>query len=60
MAAGREVKFRAWDKKRKEMISHDRLFRLDCSNEFPFLPLLKNWYDHDLDVEIMQFTGLRD
>ena len=42
------------------MVSHDRLFRIDCSNEYPFLPLLKNMYSDEFDVEIMQYTGLHD
>ena len=53
----REIKFRAWDKLNKKMISHNELFKLDCSNEYPFLALLKNFYQEDLDVEIMQYTG---
>lgn len=56
----REIKFRAWDKKNKKMISHEKLFSIDCSNEFPFLPLLKNMYSENLDVEIMQYTGMND
>lgn len=56
----REIKFRAWDKKNKKMISHEKLFSIDCSNEFPFLPLLKNMYSENLDVEIMQYTGMHD
>lgn len=56
----REIKFRAWDKKNKKMISHEKLFSIDCSNEFPFLPLPKNMYSENLDVEIMQYTGMHD
>lgn len=56
----REIKFRAWDVANKKMISHEKLFSLDCSNEFPFLPLLKNMYSENLDVEIMQYTGMKD
>ena len=60
----RKIKFRAWDKVKKEMVSHDKLFRLDCSNEFPFIPLLENGYadrgPFTFDVEIMQCTGLKD
>ena len=56
----RENEFRAWDKLNKKMISHNELFRVDCSNEYPFLALLKNFYQEDLDVEIMQYTGLKD
>ncbi len=60
---GRVIKFRAWDKKDKKMVSHDKLFRLDCSNEYPFLPLLENRYSNSInpfDVEIMEYTGLKD
>ena len=59
----REIKFRAWDKRRRKIVSHEELFNLDCSNEYPFLPLLKNMYSdslYPLDVEIMQYTGLKD
>ena len=52
--------FRAWDKLNKKMISHNELFRVDCSNEYPFLALLKNFYQEDLDVIVMQYTGLKD
>ena len=53
----RAIKFRAWDKKEKEMISHNRLFRLDTSNELPFLPLLEKFKD---EYEVMEHTGLTD
>lgn len=59
----REFKFRAWDKKKKVMVPHEKLFRLDCSNEYPFLALLRNMYSDAIvpfDVEIMQYTGLKD
>jgi len=44
------------------MIPHSKLFRLDTSNEYPFLPLLENMYSDSifpLDVEIMQHTGYK-
>jgi len=53
----REIKFRAWNEKEKKMIPHNRLFRLDTSNELPFLPLLEKYND---DYQVMQFTGLKD
>ena len=53
----REFKFRAWDKKEKNMISHIKLFRLDTSNEKPFLPLLEKF---ETDLTVMQYTGLKD
>lgn len=59
----REMKFRAWDKKKKVMVPHEKLFRLDCSNEYPFLALLKNMYSDAIvpfDVEIMRYAGRKD
>lgn len=53
----REIKFRAWDKKEKNMISHIKLFRLDTSNEKPFLPLLEKF---ETDLIVHQYTGLKD
>lgn len=55
----REIKFRGWDKKNNTMINHNRFFRLDCSNEEPFLALLEN-KSFDMEVDIMQYTGLKD
>ncbi len=55
----REIKFRGWDKKNKTMINHNRFFRLDCSNEEPFLALLEN-KSFDMDIEIMQYIGMKD
>lgn len=59
----RDIKFRAWDKVNKEMLSHNALFNLDCSNEYPFLGLLGGFYNHPIDkyhVEIMEYSGLKD
>lgn len=53
----REIRFRAWDKENKKMIAHSRLFRLDTSNEMPFLSLLESFEDNYMP---MQFTGLKD
>ena len=53
----REIKFRAWVKKEKVMLSHSKLFRLDTSNEVPFLPLLEKFMT---DYEVVQYTGLKD
>ena len=41
------------------MINHNRFFRLDCSNEEPFLALIEN-KSFDTEVDIMQYTGLKD
>ncbi len=63
----REIKFRAWDKNKSKMWSHDMLFRMDCSNEYPFLALIKGYYasgmldpKDNMDVTVMQYTGLKD
>ena len=59
----REIKFRAWDKENKKMISHNQLFAIDCSNEYPFLALIAGHYENalsPLSVELMQFTGVKD
>jgi len=62
----REIKFRAWDKNRKKMWSHSDLYKMDCSNEYPFLALIRGFYatnmfpGEEMDVIPMQFTGLYD
>lgn len=62
----REIKFRAWDKNRKKMWSHSDLYKMDCSNEYPFLALIRGFYatnmfpGEEMDVIPMQFTGLED
>lgn len=55
----KNLKFRAWDKENKKMITHNELFNMDCSNEYPFLALIAGHYER-LNVDIMQFTGLQD
>jgi uncharacterized phage protein (TIGR01671 family) len=55
----REIKFRAWDKKRKRMIyDYDKnlgiLLDGTLINVFNELPFKKE------DIELMQFTGLKD
>lgn len=47
----REIKFRAWDNKNKEMLE-DGLVALDSFNN-------DNWFDGE-DLEYMQYTGLKD
>lgn len=51
----REIKFRAWNKKLKEMLPHGR-----------FLPLSFNWGNSTFEINcsrdyiLMQYTGLKD
>lgn len=55
MQAGRELKFRAWDNREKEMLSWGQVDSLDSLGVWPFIDMMK--------VErfvVMQFTGLRD
>ena len=59
----REIKFRAWHKEKKKMLSYGELFNIDCSGEYPFLALSAGHYEDGIEplkVEIMQFTGLQD
>lgn len=59
----REIKFRAWHKEKKKILSYGDLFSIDCSGEYPFLALAAGHYEDCIDllkVEIMQFTGLQD
>ncbi|MGK5512341.1 YopX family protein [Brevibacillus formosus] len=51
MQAGREIKFRAWDRKQSKMVDMNHL-RHHASG-FRLL-------DEDREYEFMQFTGLRD
>ena len=59
----REIKFRAWHKEKKKMLSYGELFNIDCSGEYPFLALAAGHYEdciEPLKVELMQYTGLQD
>lgn len=63
----REIKFRAWDKNKNKMLSHNDLYAMDCSTDYPFLALIKGYYAHSgarfldgIDPVIMQYTGLKD
>ena len=59
----REIKFRAWHKEKKKILSYGELFAIDCSGEYPFLALAAGHYEDCIDplkVEIMEFTGLQD
>lgn len=50
----REIKFRAWDKKKKEMITKMYIKRINIYEE-----TLNNLFE-DKDVVFMQYTGLKD
>lgn len=39
------MKFRIYDSKQKHMLTHNDLYKMDCSNELPFLPLVNGFYD---------------
>lgn len=63
----REIKFRAWDKENQKMILPDEYD--DCYENKVLLGLGgkvyqmfydSGYYMHDMDWEIMQFTGLKD
>ena len=57
------MKFRAFDLMNKKMIPHEKLFAMDCSNEYPFLALLKGYcetYMEPLKVEVMTSVGVFD
>ncbi len=49
----REIKFRAWDKERKEMLSPERLCHFDGE-------LSKGVQERSPFFDLMQFTGLHD
>lgn len=57
----REIKFRAWDKKRKEMCE---VVCLNLRDTYPdHILLRKNGLDYNApkeDLDIIEFTGLRD
>ena len=57
------MRFRGFDLGNKKMISHEKLFGMDCSNEYPFLALLGGYcetYMEPLKVDIMQYTDIDD
>ncbi|MGF9909552.1 YopX family protein [Brevibacillus porteri] len=66
MQAGREVKYRAWDKEQNKMlgpnfdreqyaiVSYNGLALLDITRED------EDGYDYEMDVEWLQYTGLHD
>lgn len=51
----REIKFRAWDKKGKELLSHKEM--LDIGYNLSYEEVFKTGID---DFPIMQYTGLKD
>jgi len=51
----RELKFRAWDNKKCEMLSWEDIRALDMSNIYPFLYMISQE-----NYEVMQHTGLKD
>ena len=54
----REIKFRLWDKERKEMIN---VGRIDIADGSCAPTIFGNvFYDYWNDVELMQYTGLKD
>lgn len=59
----REIKFRAWDKKNNKLV---KLSLLGLHTEFETNPCVYNAWEnedsvaHYSDVELMQFTGLKD
>ena len=55
----REIKFRAWDKKNCEFITGCILF--ENSGKFAIEEEGLDWsFDWDVDVVLMQYTGLKD
>ena len=54
----REIKFRIWDKERKEMINIGRIDIADGSCKPTIFGNV--FYDYWNDVELMQYTGLKD
>ncbi|WP_289135568.1 YopX family protein [uncultured Brevibacillus sp.] len=66
MQAGREIKFRVWDKEQNKMlgpnfdreqyaiVSYNGLALLDITRED------EDGYDYEMDVEWLQYTGLSD
>ncbi len=57
----REIRFRAWDKIRKKMIDvHGIQFVLEKVLWQEYEPEKTNWYSDIENMELMQFTGLKD
>ena len=58
----REIKFRVWDKKRKEMSCGDWNITFNCkSHDYPVtIHGIDRDNKEDFDFEIQQFTGLKD
>jgi len=55
----REIKFRAWDKKRKRMISNPIINDIDSATSYIGLNTLFEKYSEE-GFEIMQYIGIKD
>ena len=55
----REIKFRAWDKRRKEMYFPEELIWNE-DHEFIYASDLSSGHVQYDEIELMQFTGLKD
>ena len=53
----REIKFRAWDKRNREMIDWETIAVFDMAESLTLVDIIT---DKDEDFVVMQFTGLRD
>ena len=53
----REIKFRAWDKRNREMIDWETIVAFDMAESLTLVDIIT---DKDEDFVVMQFTGLRD
>lgn len=53
----RDIKFRAWDRHKKIMYSHDDLVDMDMEEELNYCTLLRGFYS---EIKPMQYTGLKD
>jgi len=57
----REIKFRAWEEKGKDMIySHRGNFVMELDGECSFVEWGHNYFKPMPDLILMQFTGLKD
>lgn len=54
----RDIKFRAWDKDAKEMLSHEQINQLDKDGIVHLMDIIKP--NNNDGITIMQFTGLHD
>ena len=54
----REIKFRAWDKNRKEMVKVASMYFPNKANKHFYVNNLRN--NNMVNYEVMQYTGLKD